>query len=69
MLDDSLKEQVCGVFSSLESEYVFDAVLPPASEEGRILADLLDETASCSDKISCRLRDGEPLSFSILKNG
>ena len=69
MLDDSLKEQVCGVFSSLESEYVFDAVLPPASEEGRILADLLEETASCSDKISCRLRDGEPLSFSILKNG
>lgn len=64
-----MKEQVREAFALLESEYVFDAVLPPASDDSRILADLLEETASCSDKISCRLRDGEVLSFSLLKDG
>ena len=69
MLDNSLKEQVKAVFANLESEYIFDVYASKGSDSYNELVDLLEDVASCSDKLSVITNDGEALSFLLLKNG
>ncbi len=69
MLDSALKEQVKAIFSGLDSDYVFDIVVSLGHERRDELLGLLNDVASCTDRISCRIREGEGLTFSILKNG
>lgn len=68
MLDTSLKEQIKQIFMGLEAQYVFDIAVHPQHDSRKELIGLLEETAACSDKISCRIREGKGLEFHILKN-
>lgn len=68
MLDPALKEQVKNIFEGLNANYIFDIVVSSQHESRNQLLELLDDVASCSDKITCTAREGEGLAFSLLKN-
>ena len=55
MLDSAIKDQLKGLFAQLEAHYTFDIFVHPQHESRAELVDLLEEVASCSDKLSCRL--------------
>ena len=69
MLESILKEQLKGIFAGLNANYTFDISISPAHESRQELLDLLGDVASCSDKISMRVSDGEGLEFILLKDG
>ena len=69
MLDIELKEQVKSIFLSLTSSYIFDIYVSDNHESRQELIDLLEDTASCSDKIACKVHKGEGLEFLLLKDG
>lgn len=71
MLDSSILDQVKQVFGALASEYVFDIRCDETRETGKELVEFLDDMASCSPKLSCRLNhaDGAGAEFSLLKDG
>ena len=69
MLDSAIKDQLKGLFAQLEAHYTFDIFVHPQHESRAELVDLLEEVASCSDKLSCRLQDSEGLKFILLKEG
>ena len=66
MLDSAIKEQLKGLFAQLDAHYTFDIFVHPRHESR---ADLLEEVASCSEKLSCRLQESEGLKFILLKEG
>lgn len=68
MLDIAMKNQLTAVFAELNSYYLLDVVVDPAHESREELIELLEDVASCSDHISCRISEGEGLQFSLLKN-
>ena len=67
MLDSAIKDQLKGLFAQLEAHYTFDIFVHPQHESRAELVDSLEEVASCSDKLSCRLQDSEGLKFILLK--
>lgn len=69
MLDNVLKEQVRSIFSNLSSSYIFDVYVSDDHESRDELLELLEETASCSEKIQVRLNKGDDLKFYLLKDG
>jgi alkyl hydroperoxide reductase subunit F len=69
MLDNALKEQVRSVFANLSASYLFDVYVSDDHESRSELIELLEETASCSDKIQVRLNQGDGLEFHLLKDG
>ena len=69
MLESALKEQLKGIFAGLNANYTFDISISPAHESRQELLDLLGDVASCSDKISMRVSDGDGLEFILLKDG
>ena len=69
MLDNSLKEQLLQIFQGLEADYVFEITVGAAHPSRRALLELLEETASCSERLSCRVSDGDGLQFRILREG
>lgn len=69
MFDQELKEQVTAIFSSLSSFYTFDIYVSENHESRQELIEILEDTASCSDKIDCKINAGEALEFFLLKNG
>ncbi|MDR0394477.1 MAG: alkyl hydroperoxide reductase subunit F [Tannerella sp.] len=69
MLDNALKEQVKSIFANLSSSYIFDVYVSDDHESRDELIGLLEETASCSDKIQVRLNQGNGLKFYLLKDG
>lgn len=69
MLENTLKDQLRGIFASLNAQYILDITISPEHESRSELLELLEDVASCSEKISCRIKDGKDLSFSILKDG
>ena len=68
MLEPGLREQVQGIFSQLEASYVLDITSPVLHESRNELVELLNDVVDCSDKISCRIKDGERLKFVLLKD-
>ncbi|MDR3365934.1 MAG: alkyl hydroperoxide reductase subunit F [Prevotellaceae bacterium] len=70
MLDSSLKSQLRGIFADLQANYTLD-VTAPAQHESReeLLVLLGDVAATSSGKISCSVKEGDTLEFSLLKNG
>ena len=68
MLDNSLKEQVKLIFSKLSSQYTFDIYVSGTHKKKEELIELLNDTASCSEKITCRINEGDGLVFYILKD-
>ncbi|WP_080904318.1 alkyl hydroperoxide reductase subunit F [Parabacteroides sp. Marseille-P3160] len=69
MLDSALKEQLKGIFANLDGEYTFDITVSPSHESRSELLELLNDVSACSDKLSCRVTEGEGLAFTLLKNG
>lgn len=69
MLDSSLKEQLRTVFADLKAQYTFDILVSDQHESRNELLEMLSDVASCSDKLSCKVNDGNGLEFSILKEG
>lgn len=69
MLENTLKEQLKNIFATLDSNYVLDISVSPLHECRNELLELLEDLASCSDKISCKITDGPDLEFVLLKNG
>ncbi len=68
MLDVSMKDQLTGIFAGLVSDYIFDIQVADGHESRAELLELLDDVASCSEKLSCRVSEGEGLRFALLKN-
>ena len=52
MLDSAIKEQLKGLFAQLDAHYTFDIFVHPRHESRAELVDLLEEVASCSEKLS-----------------
>ena len=69
MLDSTLKEQVKSIFADLSSSFIFDIYVSDEHESRNELVEILEDTASCSDKIQTRLNSGHGLEFYILKDG
>lgn len=69
MLETALKDQVRNILATLENEYTFDIAVSSGHESRKELLELLGDVAACSDKVSCRVREGEALEFLLLKNG
>ena len=69
MLDSSLKEQIKNIFAGLQADYQFHITVSPTHESRAELLDMLEEVASCSDRVSVQVTEGEGLSFKLLKNG
>ena len=69
MLDTSLKDQLKNIFAVLEAQYTLDIAVAPQHESRQELTEMLADVAECSDKISCRIKEGKELEFSLLKNG
>ena len=68
MLDLALKDQLRGIFAVLVSEYILDITVSSQHESRGELIELLEDVADCSDKISCRVTEGDGLAFVIRKN-
>ena len=69
MLDSAMKDQLTGIFSGLVSHYVFDIHVALDHESRQELIELLGDVASCSDRLSCHISDGEGLQFTLEKDG
>lgn len=59
MLDSAIKEQLRTIFAALEANYTFDITVSPQHESRTELLELLNEVASCSEKLSCRSMKGK----------
>jgi alkyl hydroperoxide reductase subunit F len=68
MLDTELKEQVKSIFSGLSSRYILDIFVSDKHENRQELVTLMEETASCSNKIECRINKGNGLEVYLLKD-
>lgn len=68
MLDQALKQQVVELFSNLKNNYTLQQNVASGHANKQELNTLLEEVASCSDKLSLTEGDGDSLSFTILKN-
>ncbi|MDU1903447.1 MAG: alkyl hydroperoxide reductase subunit F [Dysgonomonas sp.] len=69
MLESALKQQLTTVFADLKSQYTFDIYVSEKHDSRNELVELLDDVASCSDKISAKVNDGTGLEFYLLKDG
>ncbi|MDR2774319.1 MAG: alkyl hydroperoxide reductase subunit F [Tannerella sp.] len=69
MLDNTLKEQVKSIFENLSSSYIFDVYVADDHESRNELLELLEDTASCSEKLQVRSNRGDNLEFYLLKDG
>ncbi len=69
MLDSALKEQVKNIFATLNAEYTLDIAVVSQHEQREELLSLLNDLATCSDKIHCQIKEGDGLEFSLLKGG
>ncbi len=58
MLDSSLKDQLRTLFADLQNDYIFDISVSGQHESYNELTGLLDDVASCSDKISTKINTG-----------
>ena len=69
MLETNILDQVRSIFQPLEARYTFHITCNPKHEQARELIDFLNEIASCSDKLSCRLTETETSGpeFTLLK--
>jgi alkyl hydroperoxide reductase subunit F len=67
MLDSGLKEQLISIFAGLQANYALDIAVSPEHESKGELVELLNDVAASSGKITCRIKEGESLSFRLLK--
>ncbi len=68
MLESALKEQLKGIFSSLDSHYTFLVELHSQHPKGREVEEFLRDVVECSPNFEYQEVEGEALQFSILKD-
>lgn len=68
MLDTSFKEQLKGIFASLESDYLLDIAVADSHESKNELLELLGDVAECSGKVTLKIASGEGLQFALVKD-
>lgn len=68
MLDDTLKNQLRGIFTGLDAQYTLDIMASGEHESYHELSELLEDVATCSEKISCRYTQSNNLILTILKD-
>ncbi len=69
MLDQAIKTQLQTLFQGLKSSYTFHIQVHPNHANRGELIGLLQEVASCTEKIDCQVSEGRELSFQLLKDG
>ena len=69
MLDINIITQLKSVFAGLTANYTFDIVTAQTHESSKEMIGMLNDIAGCSDKINCKITEGEGLEFSLLKDG
>lgn len=69
MLEQGLKDQIRSLFEGLKSNYSFRITVSPTHESREELIGMLQDVASCSDKVDCQVTEGDGLFFTILKDG
>ncbi|HEY4785315.1 MAG TPA: alkyl hydroperoxide reductase subunit F, partial [Bacteroidales bacterium] len=67
MLEQALKDQIKNLFEGLKNQYTFQISVVESHPNRDELITLLQEVASCSEKINYIVEEGENLSFIILK--
>ncbi len=68
MIDNAMKEQLKGLFANLDANYTLLLSVAEGDQSLNEAAELLQDVASCSDKISFRQENGTGLCVSVLKN-
>jgi len=68
MIDTALKAQVADIFAGLENNYCLDIYTSGQHESAAELIEFLEDVASCSDRITTHVTDGEGIIFHLLKN-
>ncbi len=68
MLEQAIKDQLKTVFGSLKSNFTLQVNADENHSQKKELTELLEEVASCSDKITTEINHGDNLSFKILKD-
>ncbi len=69
MLESDLKNQLKSVFVLLEADYVLDISVSQQHESRNELVELMNDVASCSDRITCHVKEGPGMELDLLKNG
>jgi alkyl hydroperoxide reductase, F subunit len=69
MLDIAIMNQLKSVFADLSANYTLNIVASPKHESYQELKEMLNDVAVCSDKIDCKVTDGDGLEVSLLKDG
>jgi alkyl hydroperoxide reductase subunit F len=69
MLEQALKDQIKNLFEGLNNQYTFQISVAKSHPNRDELIHLLEEVASCSEKVNCTIEEGNSLSFTILKAG
>lgn len=68
-LDQSIKNQVKGLFANLKNKYTFNVEVSEEHASRKELLDLLEDVAAQSEKVNVKVKEGSDLQFIILKNG
>ncbi|MDR0385348.1 MAG: alkyl hydroperoxide reductase subunit F [Prevotellaceae bacterium] len=68
MLDNEIKRQLQELFAGLRAKFALDATVPELHEYRSEFVDFLNDVASTSDKITCRISEGPQLAFALLKD-
>ncbi|MDR2066047.1 MAG: alkyl hydroperoxide reductase subunit F [Prevotellaceae bacterium] len=69
MLDNDIKQQLQDIFAKLQAKYTLYATVPELHESKKEFEDFLNDFASTSENIECKINDGTQLDFLLLKNG
>ncbi len=69
MLNTALKDQLKGLFSTLEAKYSLEVEASPSHPKYGELTALCAEVALCSDNLETTVREGNDFRLRILKNG
>lgn len=69
MIEQALKEQISSIFANIEADYILKVEITPSHPNRVELLELLNDLASCSDKISVEEKEGDSLFFAISKDG
>lgn len=68
-LEPELKEQLRGIFADLKANFTLDISASLQHENRSELLELLEDVATCSDHIACRVSAGDRLQFTLFKEG
>ncbi|MBQ4161333.1 MAG: alkyl hydroperoxide reductase subunit F [Parabacteroides sp.] len=68
MLDVEMKKQLSAIFAELDSYYLLDVVVASNHESREEIIELMEDVASCSSHITCRISEGEGLRLALFKD-